>query len=134
MDSILPICDTCRKNERYYCYLFCYEKKCLSVIWDSFSFSRHLYFKNMCQTGEFWDLKFRAQRWIWFSQYVTHVGKMRDVIILCFVMRKKLSYLFDIHFDFLDICISKKRVKQGNSKIWNLGLRDGFDFPNLWHL
>ena len=75
------------KTKRGYCSLVCYEKKPLSVIWDSFSFSRHLYFKNMCQTGEFWDLKFKSRRWIWFSQYVTPVGKMREVIVLWHVIK-----------------------------------------------
>ena len=76
------------KTERYFCILFCYEKNPLSVILYSFSFYRHMYFKNMCQTGEFWDLKFRAQTWIWFSQYVTPVGKWREVIFIWHVRHK----------------------------------------------
>ena len=90
MDSILPICDTYRKNERVFCILVFYEKKPLSFILDSFSFSRHLYFKNMCQTGEFWDLKIRAQRWIRFFQSVIPVGKLREVIFIWHVRNKKL--------------------------------------------
>ena len=59
------------------------------------------------------------------------VGKMREVIVICFTSRKNLSQLFDIHFNFPDICISKKCVKQGNYEIRKLGLGDGFDSPIL---
>ena len=90
MDSLLQICDTCWKTERGYCYLVCYDKTYFSFLWYSFSFSRHLYFKNMCQTGKFWDPKIRAQRWIWFSQYVTPVGKLREVFVLWCVRNKNL--------------------------------------------
>jgi hypothetical protein len=48
-----------------------------------------------------------------------------------FVVRKKLSHLFEIHFQLPGICISKTCVKQGNSEIRKLGLRDEFESPNL---
>ena len=79
-------------------------------------------------------LKNGAQRWIRFSKYVTPVYKMKEVILYCFVVRNNLSQFLEIHFQFLDICISKTYVKQGNSEIQKLGLRDGFDCPNMWHL
>ena len=67
------------KTERGFCILVCYEKKPLSVLWDSFSFSLDLHFKNMCQTRKFWDSKIRAQRWIRFSKYEITVGKIRRI-------------------------------------------------------
>ena len=122
------------KSERGFSILVCYDKTSLSIILYSFSFSRHMYFKNMCQTGEFWDLKFRAHRWILFSQYVTPVGKLREVIVLWFVVIENLSQVFEIHFHLPDICISKTCVKQENYEIQKLGLKYGFDSPNMWHL
>ena len=103
MDLFLQIYDICIKNEIFYCSLFYYEQKPLSVLWDSFSFARHLYFKNMCQTGKFWDPKIRARRWIWLSHYVTPIGKMREVISLWHIRHKIL-------FPFLKMILQSPRI------------------------
>ena len=83
----------------------------------------HINWARLLETG--------AQRWIRFSKYVTLVCKLKEVIVYCFVVRKNLSHLFKIHFNFPEIFISKTCVKQGNSEIQKLGLRYGFDSPNL---
>ena len=46
-------------------------------------------------------------------------------LYIVFLSAKPLSF-FENHFHFLDIYISKTCVKQGNSEIQKLGLRDGF--------
>ena len=76
-------------------------------------------------------LKNGAQRWICFSKYVIPVYKHKYFIVYWFIVRKHLSPFFVIHFPFLEICISKTCVKQGNFEIQKLGLRDGFGSPNM---
>ena len=71
---------------------------------------------------------------LYISNKKTYFVKMREVFVYRFVMRKNLSHLFDIHFHFPDSCISKTCVKQGNSEIRKLGLRDGFYSPNMKYL
>ena len=68
------------------------------------------------------------------SQIKTYFGKLREFFVYWFVKRKTLSHFFDICFHFPNIYISKTCVKQGNYEIRKLGLRDGFDSPNMWHL
>jgi hypothetical protein len=77
----------------------------------------------------FW--KYVAQILTYISQIKTVVYKMEEAFVYWFVVRKNLSQLFDIRFHFPGICISKTCVKQGNSEIRKLGLRDGFDSPNI---
>ena len=61
----------------------------------------------MCQTGRFWDLIFRAQRWIRFSKYVTPLGKMREVIVIWHVRNKNLLHVFKMIFQPFRIVIWK---------------------------
>ena len=68
------------------------------------------------------------------SQIKQYFRNMREVFVYWLVMRQKRSLFFDIHFPFPDISISKTCVKQGNSEIRKLGLRDGLDSPNMQHL
>ena len=75
-----------------------------------------------------------AQRWIWFSKYVKLVYKLKEVVVYWFFLAKTSLSFFLIRFHFPDICVSKTCVKQGNSEIQKLGLRDGFDSPNMKHL
>jgi hypothetical protein len=56
---------------------------------------------------------------------------MEEAFVYWFVLRKNLSQLFEIHFQLPGICISKTCVKQGNSEIRKLGLRDEFESPNI---
>jgi hypothetical protein len=77
----------------------------------------------------FW--KYTAQRLTHISQTKTVVYKMKEVSVYWFVVRKNLSQFFEIRFHFPGICISKTCVKQGNSEIRKLGLRDEFDSPNI---
>ena len=95
------------KYERTFCILICYEKKPLVVPWDSFSFARHLYFRNMSQTGKFWDPKIRVQRWIWLSQYAMPVGKLRDFIVLWYVVNKNLWAVCKLILQWLIIPVLK---------------------------
>ena len=84
------------KNERGYCYLVCYEKKPLSFLWDLFSFSRQLYFKHMCHTRKFWDLKIRAQ-------------EMDSILRICDTCRKTERFYCSL------VCYEKKPL----SVIWD---------------
>ena len=61
--------------------------------------------KTVCHKNWARLLKNGAHIWIRFSKYVTHVYKLKEVIVYWFVLRKILSQLFDIHFHFPDICI-----------------------------
>ena len=79
-------------------------------------------------------LKTGAQIWIWSFKYVTPVYKPKEVFVYWFVLRKTFSQVFEIHFHFPNICISKTCVKQGNSEIRKLGIRGGFDSTNMKHL
>ena len=109
-------------------YIGCFEKKPLSFFWNSFSFSRYMYFKNMCKIGKFWDPKIRAQRWIQFSQYATPVGKVREVIVLWPVMNKNLWEFFKMILQSLIIPILKwfifivKHPFRWLRASWNFGL------------
>ena len=89
----------------------------------------HLLPPKLGQIAENW-----AQRWIWFSKYVTPMYKPKDFFVDWFFLRKNLSPFFGIHFHLLEIYISKTCVKQGNSEIQKLELRDGFYSPNMQHL
>ena len=95
------------KNERGFWRLVCCEKKPLSILGDSFSFAQDLHFKNMYQTRKFWDPKIRAQRWIQFSQSMTPVGKMREVIVLWHVSNKNLRPFLKMILQSLRIIIWK---------------------------
>jgi hypothetical protein len=57
--------------------------------------------------------------------------KLEEAFVYWFVLRKNLSQFFEIHFHFPGIGFSKTCVKQGNSEIRKLGLRDEFDSPNI---
>ena len=83
------------------------EKKPLSALWYSFSFSLDMHFKNMFQIRNFWDLTIRAQRWIRFSKYVTPLGKMREDIILWHVRNTKILHFFKMIFHQFIIVIWK---------------------------
>ena len=93
--------------ESGFCILVIFEKKPLSVSWNSFPFSRYLYFKNTCKTGKFWDPKIRAQRWIRFSQYEILVGKMREVIVIWYSKNKNLWYFCKMILPLLIITVLK---------------------------
>jgi hypothetical protein len=75
--------------------------------------------------------KYVAQRLTYISQIKIDVYKLEEAFVYWFVLRKNLSQFFEIHFHFPEICISKTCVKQGNSEIRKLGLRDEFDSPNI---
>jgi hypothetical protein len=77
----------------------------------------------------FW--KFVAQIFTHISLTKIDVYKMEEYFLYWFVVRKNLSQFFDICFHLSRISISKTCVKQGNSDIRKLGLRDEFDSPNL---
>ena len=49
MDSILPICDTCRKNERGYFYLTCQEQNTFTVSQNDPPVSQDHHLKMMTQ-------------------------------------------------------------------------------------
>ena len=95
------------KNWKRFLYIGLFWEKPLLVLWDTFSFSRDLHFKNMCQTGKFWDPKIRAHRWIRFSQSMTPVGKLREVIGLWHVTHKILRPFLKMIFQTLKIIIWK---------------------------
>jgi hypothetical protein len=65
------------------------------------------------------------------SQIKIYFGKLREIFVYRLFLRKNLSQLFEIRFYLLVIFISKTCVKQVNSKIQKLGLRDEFDYPNI---
>jgi hypothetical protein len=76
--------------------------------------------------------------WKYVAQILTYISpikivvyKLEEYFVYWFVLRKNLSHFFDIRFHLPGICISKTCVKQGNSEIRKLGLRDGFDSPNI---
>jgi hypothetical protein len=77
----------------------------------------------------FW--KYAAQRFTHISLTKTAVYKLEEAFVDWFVVRKNLSQFFEIRFHLPGICISKTCVKQGNSEIRKLGLRDEFDSPNI---
>ena len=79
-------------------------------------------------------LKTGAQRWIWSFKYVTPVYKPKEVFVYWFVVSRILSRFLEIRFHIPKICISKTCVKQGNFEIRKLGLKDGFDSPNMKYL
>ena len=80
----------------------------------------------------FW--KYAGQRLTHISQTKTVVYKLKEDFVYWFVVRKNLSKFFEIHFHFPRFCISKTCVKQGNYEIQKLGLRDEFNYLNLWKL
>ena len=49
-------------------------------------------FQKYVSNKKFWDPKIRSQIWIWFSQYVTPVKKLREVIVL-WTIRKKTQII-----------------------------------------
>jgi hypothetical protein len=97
--------------------------------------------KDMCKNSNlvpYFVLLVAGKRKKYASLILTYISqikpagyKMEEAFVDWFVLRKNLSQFFEIRFHFPRIYFSKTCVKQGNSEIRKLGLKDEFDSPNI---